>query len=294
MPDSFTDLATGTNYPIMKDEHEIVVITEKNVNVGDIGKIVRGEINSQEIEFSIARYYDNVDLLNKFFYIIYKTKGGIFKAEAIDIAYNDEEIRFNWLLDENATMYSGQVVASIQIEGKDEKDKDYILKTLNFSIKVEESLSEYDEDGIYKSWATKIENRLKSLENGFGSDTGAMQNNFIGTFEEYEEAFASGNIKDGMIVVITDLDETYICVDQKLKELGGGNSAYDIAVKNGYTGTEQEWLASLKGADGVSITSVSKDMDGNLIISYSNNTQQSVGKLTSDISDVLVFEQIQN
>ena len=46
----------------------IVKITEKNVVVGDIGKIVMGETNSQEIEFSIPRYYDNVDLLDKNFY----------------------------------------------------------------------------------------------------------------------------------------------------------------------------------------------------------------------------------
>lgn len=29
-----------------------------------------------------------------------------------------------------------------------------------------------------------------------------------------------------------------------------GKSAYEIAVKNGFEGTEEEWLASLKGADG--------------------------------------------
>lgn len=32
-----------------------------------------------------------------------------------------------------------------------------------------------------------------------------------------------------------------------------GDSAYDIAVKNGFVGTEQEWLASLKGQDGTSL-----------------------------------------
>ena len=31
---------------------------------------------------------------------------------------------------------------------------------------------------------------------------------------------------------------------------GCADSAYDIAVKNGFTGTEQEWLQSLQGADG--------------------------------------------
>ena len=51
----FTDLNTGITYATMKDEHELVKIAEKNVTVGDIGKIVQGEINSQEIEFSIPR-----------------------------------------------------------------------------------------------------------------------------------------------------------------------------------------------------------------------------------------------
>ncbi|MGN1298078.1 MAG: hypothetical protein ACI4VH_06680 [Clostridia bacterium] len=31
-----------------------------------------------------------------------------------------------------------------------------------------------------------------------------------------------------------------------------GKSAYEIAVENGFTGTEEEWLASLKGQDGAS------------------------------------------
>jgi hypothetical protein len=30
-------------------------------------------------------------------------------------------------------------------------------------------------------------------------------------------------------------------------------SAYDIAVRNGFVGTEQEWLESLKGKDGESL-----------------------------------------
>lgn len=45
----------------------------------------------------------------------------------------------------------------------------------------------------------------------------------------------------------------------ELEETGGGNgadgkSAYDIAVKNGFEGTEAEWLESLKGEDGAAGT----------------------------------------
>jgi len=39
-----------------------------------------------------------------------------------------------------------------------------------------------------------------------------------------------------------------------LLEQWKGLSAYQVAVKNGYVGTEQQWLASLHGADGTIIT----------------------------------------
>ena len=58
-------------------------------------------------------------------------------------------------------------------------------------------------------------------------------------------------------------------LETKLSTIGGGGSgtagksAYEIAVDNGFVGTETEWLESLKGADGTTFTpSVSKE--GNL------------------------------
>ena len=197
---SFTDFTTGTNYTTMNDEHELVKITEKNVVVGDIGKIVMGETNSQEIEFSIPRYYDNVDLLDKNFYILYQTQGGIFKVEAIDKAYNDEEIRFSWLMNEDATMYSGKITATVQIEGTDEQGKPYIMKTMNFSLNVEDALSEYGADGVYRTWATDIDSRLDNLEKVASSS----QATFIGTTSEYNTADSSGQIPSGMFVTLTD------------------------------------------------------------------------------------------
>ena len=196
----FTDLNTGMTYATMNDEHELVKITEKNVTVGDIGKIVQGEINSQEIEFSIPRYYDNVDLLDKKFNILYQTKGGIFKVEAIDVAYNDEEIRFNWLMDENATMYSGKLTAVIKMEGLDESGKPYVMKTMNFSVNVEEALCEYGADGVYRTWATDIETRITDLENVASSSKAT----FIGTTAEYNTAVGAGSIPSGMFVTLTD------------------------------------------------------------------------------------------
>ena len=203
MAESFTDLSTNTNYSTIRDEHEVVKITEKNVKVGDIGKIVTGEVNSQEIEFSIPRYYDNVDLLNKKFQILYQTKGGVFKADAINIAYNDREIRFNWLMNEDATMYPGKITAVVQIEGEDEQGNDYVFKTMNFSVNIEDALNEYGTEGVYKTWATDIESRIENLEKNNSPSTASEA--FIGTMEEYNTAYSSGDIPNVMFVTITDI-----------------------------------------------------------------------------------------
>ena len=199
MPD-FTDLTTGDTitYDTMKDEHEIVLIEEKDVTVGDIGQIVCGEINSQEVEFQISRKYDNVDLLTKTPYILFKTPGGVFKDKAIDISYNDDNIRFNWLMDEDATMYAGTITALVQFEGKDEKDKNYILKTKEFKVNVIQSFSEFDAEGVYHSWSTDIESRIATMENTIAKDIGF----FVGTQDELDAAIAGGTIPSGIRVVL--------------------------------------------------------------------------------------------
>ena len=202
MPSDFIDYVSGDviNYVTMTDEPEIVLINEKTVTVGDIGMIVRGDVNSQEVEFEINRKYDNVDLLGKDFYIIFKTKGGVFKEPAIDISYNDYKIRFNWLLSENATMYAGNITACVQIEGTDEKGNLYKNKTKNFIIVIQDALSEYDADGVYTSWATEIEDKIEALEEAEEKTTDV----FAGTQEEYNQAVINNKFSNGMVITITD------------------------------------------------------------------------------------------
>ena len=65
-----------------------------------------------------------------------------------------------------------------------------------------------------------------------------------------------------------------------------GKSAYEIAVDNGFVGTEDQWLDSLKGErgeKGTSISSITKDSDDNIIFTFTDGTTQSIGKLPVDI-----------
>lgn len=99
-----------------------------------------------------------------------------------------------------------------------------------------------------------------------------------------------------------------------------GKSAYEIAVDNGFVGTETEWLESLKGEqgdkgdngttpyidettknwfigdtdtgilaqgtngkDGKSISTITKDADDNIIVTFTDGSIQNIGKLSVDI-----------
>lgn len=73
-----------------------------------------------------------------------------------------------------------------------------------------------------------------------------------------------------------------------------GKSAYEIAVDNGFTGTEEEWLESLKGEQGESgrsITSITTDENNNIIVTFSDNTTENIGQLNIDVqADFLTSE----
>lgn len=51
-----------------------------------------------------------------------------------------------------------------------------------------------------------------------------------------------------------------------------GYSAYEVAVQNGYKGTEAEWLEGLKGRDGgvAKVNGVGHDAAGNVVITGEN------------------------
>ena len=57
-----------------------------------------------------------------------------------------------------------------------------------------------------------------------------------------------------------------------VSEAVDGLSAYEIAKQNGFVGTEKEWLESIRGEKGESITGATVDSDGYLILTLSTDT----------------------
>lgn len=160
-------------YSYMTDEHETITIQEKKVNIGDIGKILKGESNSTMLTFAIDRFYDGVDLYGKSITIICERLGLLkkegFTEDVTNIEYSSSTLKFSWVLSEKVTYKAGIISAAVQFTGRDETGKIYALKTSPFALMVEDTLDGTDMDiTVSDDWFTSIESRLNTLENASG------------------------------------------------------------------------------------------------------------------------------
>lgn len=149
----------------MRDEHQIIKITEKAPMLQNIGRIVCGDINSNILTFEINRYYDGVDLFTKNIKFIVKNELGTFTEDAVNLQYNSELLRFSWILSDSVTYKSGTITAAIIFIGT-ESVNTYALKTIPFTIKIDNSLDFLDIEPPYKNWFADIEQKLSELQSG--------------------------------------------------------------------------------------------------------------------------------
>lgn len=173
----YVDAPYNKIYDTYIDEHEIVEIVEKEVLPGAIGRIVQGDSNSQFMTFKIKRYYDNIDLSDKLikFIFIYRIKGKIlpsktpiYSNDACNICYNDEEVRFSWLLPEDFCETSGTIAACISFIGQDPNEH-YQLKTTVFDLTIESSIDNKELiEAAGKSWFEDMEARVYKVEQATG------------------------------------------------------------------------------------------------------------------------------
>ena len=108
-------------------------------------------------------------MLTKNIKFIVKNELGTFTEDSVNTQYNDELLRFSWILSDSVTYKSGDVKAAIVFLGK-EADRNYALKTIPFVLKIDNSLDLIDVEPPAKNWFVNIENRLYDLENNSMDD----------------------------------------------------------------------------------------------------------------------------
>lgn len=150
------------SYPIsqMSDQHSTAVITEKVVDVSNVGTFIMGEHNSSIITFQIDRYYDGVDLSEKKIKIIYKNSNGIYESaddEICNVKYSQRSLRFSWIVSNNVTQTSKFMAYICFISD------DYLFKTENFIVTVKSSFDPSTSEPS-ANWFVTIEGKLEKIE----------------------------------------------------------------------------------------------------------------------------------
>ena len=112
----------------------------------------------------MPRYYDGFDLVNTIISIHYNTKSGRHGAsKPVNVTFNDEKIRFGWLIDAGATIDVGMLEFEIHaygsISGSDGVSRSYTWKTKrNADLNVLESLCDCEDviNNIDDSWMQEL------------------------------------------------------------------------------------------------------------------------------------------
>lgn len=215
-PDNFVNLYNDYYHFVssLQDEHELIKIENKSPSLKDIniGKIVRGDTNSNILTFEIDRFYDGVDLSTKGIQFLVKVDNTVSVESASNVQFTNNLMRFSWVMSYFAT--SGKsVTAAIEFYGKVD-GRDYSLKTTPFVITVENSLdiNRKNAGSISndpENYLVNLSNRLIHLEekiNGLDDNSFATSHDIKTAIENIE--FESEPIDFSKLTEGTNSEET--------------------------------------------------------------------------------------
>ena len=149
-------------YSSFSDDNISVINDRKDIALNEKQFNITQEENSQYIPFEMPRYYDGFDLVNTTISICYETKSGRHGHSApVNVTYNNEKIRFGWLVDAGATVDVGKLKFEIHaygsVTGSNGETKSYVWKTKsNDKLNVLESFCDNIVNEIDDTWMQEL------------------------------------------------------------------------------------------------------------------------------------------
>lgn len=145
-------------FNVYSDDFVSNVDVDKNITVNPKQINITQEENSQYIPFEMPRYYDGFDLSTTVISIHYTTKDNVHSSdEPVNVRYNDDTIKFAWLVSANATRVAGNLKFEIQARGTtiDENGTaySYVWKSRpNEKLSVLQSICDENEIVVTDTW----------------------------------------------------------------------------------------------------------------------------------------------
>lgn len=232
----------------------MLTANQKYIDTANIKHLLSaGEKNADKIQIAIDRYYHQTDLSDCLFTLRAVNSGGGLVMQNLEKEATESQIILTWTITEDFTAVSGQLLPEIV----GQKDDTVVIKYEMTPMVVRNSILEQYHGGIdaidkalrdmqsILSQAEQLIAKMPIIKNGTWwiyetsageyQDSGQPAQGDKGDKGDVGEPGADG--KDGR-----DGNDGTNGVD--------GASAYDVAVKNGFEGSETDWLVSLHGAKG--------------------------------------------
>ena len=301
---------------------KIIPVSRKIENTTGKVILMQNDHNSERFTFEIPRYIEGHDMsiCNKV-EVHYnntdtKTKDvnkDVYEATDLQVSPNSEDVVIcSWLISGNATKYAGSLYFVLRFACLTDSTIDYqwftdIYKdiTISKSIFNTETVA-IDNSDILEQWKAEIEALFNSGGSGSGGGVAesvvnekiaTAKRELIGGADDLTDAdtiHAAKNLARGLVngleskvVKTTELNNAINSALLQAKESGefdgvDGLSAYEIWLSQGNTGSEVDFLESLKGADGASGKDGASGSDGKDGKDGTSVTVQSVTESTAD------------
>lgn len=217
----------------------MLTANQKYIDTANIKHLLSaGEKNADKIQIAVDRYYHQMDLSDCLFTLRAVNSGGGLVMQNLEKETTENQIILTWTITEDFTAVSGELLPEIV----GQQDNTVVIKYEMTPMVVRNSILEQYHGGI-----DAIDKALREMQSILAQAEQLIAKMPIiknGTWWLYNAA--TGDYVDSGQPAQGDKGDT--------GESGAngidGASAYDVAVKNGFEGSETEWLASLHGAKG--------------------------------------------
>ena len=198
--EGYTPLDKYTKYSEYDDSKVYEIGDDRSVPTID-QITMKGDTNSQYITFQIPRYWDGIDITTKQIMVRWYNennvdKGGTY-ADICDARYNEEFVRFAWLLDFAVTQYPGAVVFAFQTIGANETKDSYVWKTGLGKLMITENVDNgAGGDEPTEDWFTNLMARIDEMYKAAEAANGMADQAKTAATEATEKALAAKKATD--------------------------------------------------------------------------------------------------
>lgn len=221
--------------------------------IGDINSqiSVQGESYSQYISFMMDRYYDGVDITTKSIWIHYELADGSgSESSPINVYYNDSNVRFGWIIPDQATQQAGDIKIGVWVTGTAPNTKNYLLKTETkiYTIKnglVPGSGITQPDQNWFEQFVSQMDNKV-STSQGYANDAQASKTAAAGSATEAaQSATASAQALQENKDYVESQKETFVGYNKRETDLKYANALIGSASGTGRVSVGDAWEAPI-------------------------------------------------